>query len=91
MLSSAEGLYKCIVESKNDCKQAFISFSSLGEDGRGKRLELSKATCNGCAVPIRDSTAGPISLEAGKPTVCFATFARKEKMMIDVQVTGVAK
>lgn len=91
MLSSAEGLYKCIVESKNDCKQAFISFSSLGEDGRGKRLELSKATCNGCAIPIRDSTAGPISLEAGKPTVCFATFARKEKMMIDVQVTGVAK
>ena len=91
MISSAQGIYKCIIESKNDCAQVFISFNSRGEDGRSKRLELSMIKCNGSVVPVRDSVAGPIALEAGMPVVCFATFERKEKMMVDVQVTGVAK
>lgn len=91
MISSTQGLYKCIIETKSDCERVFISFNSRGEDGRSKPLELSMVTCNGSVVPVKDSVAGPIALEAGRPVVCFATFERKEKMMVDVQVTGVAK
>lgn len=88
-VSPGSGLYKSVLKPEETIEKAAVVFKSIGEDGSTEKLMLEAFTCNGKRIIVDDGVAGPMRLEGGQSNVCYATFAKKEKMRVRTQVIGV--
>ncbi|WP_273227036.1 hypothetical protein [Mogibacterium timidum] len=90
-VSSSQGLYKIVIKPTEDYGNLFIEFFAMGEDGKTDPLDLEAFTYNSKNVKIENGKAGPVAVTANTPAVFFAKFARKEKMLLNLRLTEVAK
>lgn len=90
-ISSSQGLYKIVIKPAEDYNNMYIECFAVGEDGRSDPLELETFTYDGQNVRVSGGKAGPVKVKAETIANFFATFWKKEKMKLSLQLTEVVK
>ncbi len=86
-INTAAGLYKIVIRPVESYSNLYVSCSAIGEDGRTDILDMESFRHNSDSIPVREGKAGPIKVEANTPAIFFVRFVKKEKMVLNLQIT----